>query len=418
MPRSRRTFDLRWISAVLSALVLSLGSSVALHAQFQPGGGAAAQESTQPGTPGPTPTKVEFTSAVDCYPVTRADSKHTVKSVDDLVNEYNDGRLWLQLQADLKAILSTCQFAPRLTPLTPGDFTSRTFLVTLISSDHRPYYVVVPQPQPYSMTLLGVRSVNAIILGDSQARGDKVPSNFLFMSTQVRNPLEARIPAPAKQAGAAFATNTLSLQDSRVEAATGSRDPAATMYAYAAAGIVLPFRRASISEAGTVTVKDPASGTLADVRVATTYANTPRVHFEFAAVVGAVVGPMHGPQRMKVDAGKYASDPLSHALTMVTVAWHPKPFNSSLSEMSRAERWAVLFGGVLTPATGVGLGVSFDIMRNVAINSGVIGVWVPSAPSGSNVGSDAVIDPSHNQLMHQFTTGLFVGVNFSFSQGR
>jgi hypothetical protein len=174
------------------------------------------------------------------------------------------------------------------------------------------------------------------------------------------------------------------------------------MFAFAAVGITLPFSRASILEAGTVTVKAPASGTPADVKISTTYANTPTVHLKFTAVAGAVIGSLYGPQKMKVDAGKYASDPLSHSLTMATVAWHVKPYDSSLSEMSQAERWAVLVGGVLTPAAGVGLGLSFGIIRDFAINAGVMGVWVPSAPSGLGLGSDVTTNPQ--QLENKLNT--------------
>jgi hypothetical protein len=133
--------------------------------------------------PGPT-QKIEFAPAVDCYPIEHPDSKAILKSVDDLLDEYNDGSLWLQLQADLKAILSTCTLAAPLGPVTPDDFKRRTFLVTLVSNDHEPYFVVVPQQEPYSMTLLGAKSVNAIILGDARAKSDKAPSDF-FIATLV-----------------------------------------------------------------------------------------------------------------------------------------------------------------------------------------------------------------------------------------
>jgi len=99
------------------------------------------------------------------------------------------------------------------------------------------------------------------------------------------------------------------------------------------------------------------------------------------------------------------------------VAWHPKPYDSSLSEMSQEERWGVLIGGVLTPAAGVGLGVSFGLIRGFAINGGVIGVWVPSAPPGSNVGSAVTTDSNTKQLENRFNTALFIGGNYVFRQG-
>jgi hypothetical protein len=117
---------------------------------------------------------------------------------------------------------------------------------------------------------------------------------------------------------------------------------------------------------------------------------------------------------MKVDGGQYASDPSSHSVTMATVAWHPRPYDSSLSEMSQEERWAVLIGGVLTPAAGVGLGVSFGLIRGFAINAGVIGVWVPSAPPGSSISSAVTADSNQQQLENRFNMAVFVGGSYVF----
>jgi hypothetical protein len=153
------------------------------------------------------------------------------------------------------------------------------------------------------------------------------------------------------------------------------------------------------------------------VKISASYANTPRVHVEFTAVAGGVVGPFYGPQKMKVDAGKYASDPLSHSLAMVTMAWHIKPYDSSLADMSHADRWALLIGAVLSPATGIGVGVSFGIMRGFALDAGVIGVWASTAPTGSGIGSDATTNANDEQLANRFNAAIFIGGNYVFSRG-
>jgi hypothetical protein len=72
----------------------------------------------------------------------------------------------------------------------------------------------------------------------------------------------------------------------------------------------------------------------------------------------------------------------------------------------------VLVGGVLTPAAGIGFGASFGILRDFAINAGVIGVWVPSAPPGSSLGSD--VSTSQQQLVNKVNTALFLGGNYVF----
>ena len=178
-----------WAAALVGAF-LAVPSVAAQSAP--PFADAAPQESRPVGIPGATPTRIRFAAAADCYAVTDPVSKRVVKSVDDLVAEYDDGGLWSELQADLEAVLSACRFAAPLSRLTPGDFTSMTFLVTLVSNDRQPYHVVVPQPQPYSVTLLGISSVNAIVLGDAVAKGDGTP-NFMLRSTKVRTASEARM---------------------------------------------------------------------------------------------------------------------------------------------------------------------------------------------------------------------------------
>ena len=101
---------------------------------------------------------------------------------------------------------------------------------------------------------------------------------------------------------------------------------------------------------------------------------------------------------------------------MVTVAWHVQPYDSSLSEMSRAERWAVLVGGAPTLATGIGLGVSFGVMRGFANDGGIVGMWVPSAPSGVTIGSVVATDSNQQQLVNRFNTGLLIGGNYVFAR--
>jgi hypothetical protein len=407
----RRAVDSTGILGVLVAATLIVVSPAAAQTPSSPDADSATARPL-----GPTPTRIEFTRAIECYSLSPTNTNGAVRSVDDLVEEYLNGRLWPQLQADLTAILSTCKGAEQLAQILPGESRSRRFVVTFIGSNRQPYYVVVPQKQPYSMTLLGVTAVNAVILVDSAMSSGRAPSDFMFMSTPIQNPLEARIPAVVMQSLPSAASRPSPEPVTRSQAPPTSAAPPATMYAHVAAGILLPFSRASILEAGTIAVRDPATGAVSVVKIATTYANTPKVRFEFNFVAGAVVGEMHGAQPMKVDAGRYASDPLARALTMATLAWHPRPFDSSLSKMGQAERWSILVGGVLTPAAGVGVGLSCGIIRGFAVNTGVVGLWARSAPPGSAIGSEVVTDSDQHQLQNRFTAALFVGGSYVFRQ--
>ena len=282
-------------------------------------------------------------------------------------------------------------------------------LVVFITKN-TPYFVVLPEQQPYNLTIAGSTSVVPVVLTDATARRD-TPADFRLMSSRVEDPVQAQIPAFVKEiAGVVI----------KQYGAVAKHNP--RMWAYAADEVELPFSRASIVESGTVTLGCDAGSTEAsyprlapcprgknsiDVEIAATYANTPKTRIDFAAVAGGVLGPYRGHLKMKVDGGRYASDPAMHGVTMAAIAIHLKRYDATLPRIGAAERWSLLAGAVLTPAAGVGSGVSFTCLRGFAINAGEVILWVPT---GSSPG--ALAPAGSNQLPHRYSFGTFVGASY------
>ncbi|MGH9409036.1 MAG: hypothetical protein ACRD1V_06245, partial [Vicinamibacterales bacterium] len=156
----------------------------------------------------------------------------------------------------------------------------------------------------------------------------------------------------------------------------------------------------------------PRGKTAINVPLAATYTNAPKMHLEFAAAA-VMVGSYRGHPRLKVDAGKYASDPATHAATLAAIAIHLWPFDVSSAEMTKAERWALIAGAVLTPAAGAAAGLSIGIARGFALTAGELIVWVPSGAGGALPGTPAPAGTS--QLPHKYAYAPFVGGSYRFS---
>ncbi len=70
-----------------------------------------------------------------------------------------------------------------------------------------------------------------------------------------------------------------------------------------------------------------------------------------------------------------------------------------------------MFGAVLTPAAGIGVGASIGIIRGLSANVGYVWVWVPTSSSGTAAGTPA---PGGSQLSQKVNHGLFIGGGYVF----
>lgn len=356
------------LAAVLSALM-----TITVGAQDGKEGG---------GPTGATPTKINFLER-KCGTIT----------TEELAAKYDDGANWSALQDHLAQIIKGCDLRPPSRDLVT--------VVTFIRRD-TPYTVVVPSTQPYSLTLLGKKEVRVVVLVDGGASVG-VPTDFKFMSQRVANPLAGAVPSVVRTITDAVGKALPMVAPPPLPQVT---PPPLVAYA---AQVSVPFTRATIEETGTVEVM--VDSKRKEVPVKATYTNTPLSALTFSTLAGALVGTVNGPERMKVDSGSYASDPLGRAVTMVTLMFH-KPFDSTLSEMSRAERWAGYAGAVLTPAAGIGAGVSIGIIRGLSANVGYAWVWVPTSANGAPAGT--AVPSDGKQLIHKMNHGLFVGGGYVF----
>ena len=397
MPQnSRRTLPGSACPIALACTIALLSTSAAFG---QPAGRLSA--------PGATPTAIRFNFSGGC--AFDDDAPARVTSIANLAADYNDGTRWAQLQQEVKAVLASC--LDLSDPKGPHDLSgalAKTLLVIVVDKD-APYYLVLPQHQPYSLSLTGAIAVVPVVLVDASAR--RGPPDLRLLSTRVQDPSQQQIPAFVR---------TIATRVIRQSAATGGQNP--RIWAYAADEVELPFRRAVIAESGNILVgcdPDGSSAVLApcprgkdsvDVDLSASYADTPKTRIEFGAVAGAVVGPYRGHTRMKVDSGRYAADPATHSMTMAAIAIHVKPYDGALADISSPERWSLLVGGVLTPAAGIGAGISFAFMRGFAITAGEVALWVPTGASAG-----ALAPAGSSQLPHRYSYGTFVAAGYSFS---
>ena len=286
-----------------------------------------------------------------------------VATIQELVAEFQDWSKWASLQAHLGSILKNCNIV-----LSPG--TTKPVLVTLVLGDEA-HTVVFPQETAHSRTLKGVDIVTVVVVvGNDQALRMK-SIDLTLMSSKVDDPLVTQIPDFIKTIVTAqtapFTIRIPGVNDSKTIGGTPQK-----LAIYKSSELRLPFKRATIvqsgstvsGKAGTAANDDkPESNVKATVNV--TYANKPDSFIELQFAAGAFVGPVRGHEKMKVDSGKYASDPLGRALTMAAVAIHFAPYGDA-EKVTEGQRWAFLAGGVLR--------------RHRALASGSPGAFCPTSP--------------------------------------
>lgn len=357
---------------------------------------AAQDKEDKPEAPtGATPTKITFDER-RCSSVVDASKPPTRLKTGDLAADYDDGSRWPALQDRLRQILDSCDL--------PAPASDVATVVTFIAGE-KPYTVVLPATQPYALTMLGKKEILVVVLVNGE-EAVAAPTDFKFMSKRLDDPLVGAIPSFVRAITDA-AGKGLSVQVQPPPPQDGKTPPPPAIMAYATQ-VSVPFSRASIAESGTVQIK--VNTETKKVPVAATYANTPLSRLRFSTLAGGLVGKVRGPEKMKVDSGSYASDPLGRAAIMAAVMFH-RPFDSTVADMSKAERFAGFAGAVLSPAAGFGAGLSVGIIRGLSANVGYMWVWVPTSSNGAATGTAAV---EGNQLSHKVNRGLFIGGGYVF----
>jgi hypothetical protein len=139
--------------------------------------------------------------------------------------------------------------------------------------------------------------------------------------------------------------------------------------------------------------------------------NTPLTWWTVNAGVGFRISPVHGAQRMKVDTGVYASDPIPVGMTMAGVTFHGR-YDASSPNVTWRERVGVFAGGVITPNGGIAVGMSIGVARNLAVVGGYTGQLVPTALSDKKPGDGAGnVDP---QTRTGVSRAWFAGLIYAF----
>ena len=332
----------------------------------------------------------------------------TVK-IEDLVANYQDWRQWKALQEMLKGIISRC------TDLKPTS--EEPTFVTILNGDET-YNVLYPKNERYSQLLPGIQKGSAVILMTFDAGKQAKSIDITVASNASPNPLVGQLPDFIKGLVSAASAPFVF----KIQGVSGAVDgpPNPPMVAYQAKEVLLPYTRGTVVETGSVTfnrTNAPAAAEPKDnetkTSISVSYTNRPPTKIELATTAGAVVGPAFGHEKMKVDSGKYASDPIGRAVTMASIGWRFQSYDPDSTEINEKQRWMFLIGGVITPAPGFGFGLSRTLVKNFAINAGWASMWVTSAPGDLKPKDDAIADG--NQLVYRPTGGIFVGGAYQFS---
>lgn len=333
--------------------------------------------------------------------------------VDAYGSLYADYRSWQQLQQALAAKIAACTGAKAST--------ESPYLVTVIRPSDS-FTVIVPQAKRYSPHLPGVVSVQLLLLVAHHDPAEDTMRDFRLVSTETASELVTNLPEFVQQVAgaviggvfpAAVAQSRILSEGSDAPPVAPPPPPYETAAFFTKEAVPLPFRNGGVEESGRVSVWKDADGKAEDVQISASFLNKTKVRTEFTTVVGALVGGLAGDERMKVtDAGKYASDPLPRGMTLAALAFHPKPFDATEHGMSGAERVALLLGGVITPAPGIGAGVSVGIIRGFAINLGGVLVSVATSKNGAKPKDEA--PEGNNQLRYGWNRGFFLGGGYVF----
>ncbi len=383
------------VALALSAALLfgSASKSFAQATGARPEQGAAAATPPAAAAQAPgTPSTASFAGPLGC---------NGAVTVDTLSARYQSGDSWSMLQSDLKKLLGDC-----LT-VTATDSSPVVVSIVVSQTPARVLHVVVPEGQPCGTTLLGVSSFTCVVLVKPMSQSKTPPRCGVLVHAAAESvDIECRLVREtdcwsgrrhpglfgdkARQ-GRPTRAHPLRLRGRCHQSAVQARD-----------GRLCRGRSTIGDQASPVTVADTV-----------TLTNTPRTRAAFTAAASYIVH-LRGDENVKVSGSTYASSPLSRAMTMAAIAIHPKAYDSSLSNISGAERFSFLLGGVLTPAAGGAVGISFGLMRGMAINAG-LAILVVSKPSAGSVGGAAPAT-GQSQLVVGHAQAIFLGGSYLFGQ--
>jgi hypothetical protein len=141
--------------------------------------------------------------------------------------------------------------------------------------------------------------------------------------------------------------------------------------------------------------------------------NVPLTCLTVDAGVAVLTGPVAFHQKMKVEDGVYASDPLSYGAALAGVTFHA-PFDSTSARPGWRQVVGLFVGGVAGPSAGFGVGGSFG-WKGIALNAGYALLLVPTAPDGAKPGAPASTDSNQkSQLVTRVAGSPYIGVSYAF----
>jgi hypothetical protein len=149
-----------------------------------------------------------------------------------------------------------------------------------------------------------------------------------------------------------------------------------------------------------------------EVETQAAFRNIPPIRATLGVAAGVVLKDWPKDTRVDLSDGMLVADPMRSQLAMVTVNWTPWGYDADAFHVSRAERFRLFGGAVLTPDFGVGVGGAVLLARGLAINAGVAWLFFRAPDDKSQVGGPPA-DPQ-DPFSLGYTTAVILGVSYNF----
>ena len=144
------------------------------------------------------------------------------------------------------------------------------------------------------------------------------------------------------------------------------------------------------------------------------YENVPLERRSLGLISGVML-ETSGDRRFKIESQKITADPLSGALSLAVVNFHPWTFDPKSEIPSFGEKFRLFGGTVLTPEFGVTAGAGYAFFRGISINAGMALMRVDTLRPGDEVGEgvDTLVKPK-DPFKDGWSNTFFVGLGFNF----
>ncbi|MGH7725772.1 MAG: hypothetical protein ACREOU_10150 [Candidatus Eiseniibacteriota bacterium] len=138
--------------------------------------------------------------------------------------------------------------------------------------------------------------------------------------------------------------------------------------------------------------------------------NRPLRRWGFGVIAGVVLDSW-GQDLAKLEQGNQVPNPVSGAVPMAAVNFHPWAYDPETPSPLFAERFRLFVAGAVAPSFGIATGAGYAVVRGWTLNAGVGALRVDQLKSGESYGAP----PSDNNHPFKKATATFVFFGFGYN---